>query len=443
MSVIVLISVSLILYKTFASFTESIEFPIIDGKVDYFGNSDVYFVFYKGDELLDEMPQKGNAENLAFDHGECDNGASILWNESEWSPLVKGLNKTKTKCSLYFEEYIPTFDKEVVKCGQAGTSAVECIKNNANLDTINLASDETDDNNIRYIGSAPNNYIDIGDRTSDGQPILWRIIGVMNNIEDENNNTGSYLKIIRNDKDYFGTLAFDGSATDDELEWENSDIMKLINPNYENNQDYDYHGTNELMYFNNSLYWDRKNGMCYSSDMNNEIYTEECSFSKNGLSENVKNKIAKVKWNTEVNIEDIFNNTPAEYFYLKEKQDYPEKKWTGYVGLIYPSDYGYAVGGDVRKSCLEKSQNDYHGECYRNNWIKGTSWTMVSNNYKDRYNQNSNRIFMIQNDGYFFTVYETGDVDYSLSFMPVIYLISSTKIIDGNGNFSNPYIAAW
>ena len=50
-SVIVLVSISLLLYKTFASFTESAEFPMMNGKVDYFGNSDVYFAFYKGVKL--------------------------------------------------------------------------------------------------------------------------------------------------------------------------------------------------------------------------------------------------------------------------------------------------------------------------------------------------------------------------------------------------------
>ena len=74
---VVLISVSFLLYKTFASFTESVEFPMMNGKVDYFGNSDIYFAFYNGDDQLKEMPQKGNAENLVFDHALCDNGASI------------------------------------------------------------------------------------------------------------------------------------------------------------------------------------------------------------------------------------------------------------------------------------------------------------------------------------------------------------------------------
>ena len=101
-SLIVLIGVSFLLYKTFASFTESAEFPMMKGKVDYFGNSDIYFVFYKNDELIDEMPQKNNSEKLVFDHGNCDNNAEIIWNASEWAPLVKGLNKVKTKCELYF-----------------------------------------------------------------------------------------------------------------------------------------------------------------------------------------------------------------------------------------------------------------------------------------------------------------------------------------------------
>ena len=74
----------------------------MNGKVDYFGNSDIYFAFYKNEQLLEEMPQVNNEENLVFEHGECDNGASIEWNASEWAPLVKGLNKVKTKCELYF-----------------------------------------------------------------------------------------------------------------------------------------------------------------------------------------------------------------------------------------------------------------------------------------------------------------------------------------------------
>ena len=102
--VIVLISVSLILYKTFASFSEEVEFPMMKGKVDYFGNSDIYFAFYKGNEKLDEMPSKENSEGLVYIDGECDNGAEIEWNSEEWAPLIKNLSKSKTKCTLYFND---------------------------------------------------------------------------------------------------------------------------------------------------------------------------------------------------------------------------------------------------------------------------------------------------------------------------------------------------
>ncbi len=105
LGVIIIVGVSLLLYKTFASFSREVSFPMMSGKVNYYGNADLIFVFYKGDQELDEMPQKGNPENLAFDYGTCDNGATIEWNEEKWAPLVKGLNKTKTRCSLYFKEF--------------------------------------------------------------------------------------------------------------------------------------------------------------------------------------------------------------------------------------------------------------------------------------------------------------------------------------------------
>ena len=127
-SVIVLISISLLLYKTFASFTESAEFPIMNGKVDYFGNSDIYFVFYKGDQLLEEMPQKGNEENLVFDHGTCDNGASIVWDNEAWGPMVKNLSKNKTKCSLYFEEKNSMVDLTLASCDNHITATANKVE---------------------------------------------------------------------------------------------------------------------------------------------------------------------------------------------------------------------------------------------------------------------------------------------------------------------------
>ena len=60
--------------------------------------------FYKGKEKVEEMPSKENSEGLVYIDGECDNGASIEWNSEEWAPLIKNLSKSKTKCTLYFND---------------------------------------------------------------------------------------------------------------------------------------------------------------------------------------------------------------------------------------------------------------------------------------------------------------------------------------------------
>ena len=140
LGVIVLISISFLLYKTFASFTEEVEFPIMKGQVDYFGNSDVYFAFYKGNEKLNEMPKKDNSEGLVFIDGECDNGATIEWNNDEWSPLIKNLTKSKTKCTLYFnEKYI---DRELNGADPVlGSNLIPIVINEEN-GTVTRASEK-------------------------------------------------------------------------------------------------------------------------------------------------------------------------------------------------------------------------------------------------------------------------------------------------------------
>ena len=445
--VIVLISVSLLLYKTFAVFNEHVEFPMMNGKVDYFGNSDIYFAFYQGDKELDEMPQKNNKENLVFDHAECDNGASIEWNSEEWAPLVKGLNKVKTKCSLYFEKATPI---------------VEYVTNLAKIDTTNLIVDNSNDSNLRYVGadSTVNNYIDIGDRDGEGNPILWRIIGVMNNITnlDNGGQQESLVKIIRAES--IGNYSWDSSTEEINKgwginEWSQADLMKLLNPNTV------YNGTPEM---GGSLYWNRGSGSCYNNSKESSI---PCDFTSSGLSEDAKIKIAKVKWNIGTSGEAYQlnrNKITAKYMYEGERSNHNGKEqcesngggtqcnddvprtttWDGYIGLIYPSDYGYAVGGSSsnRNNCLEKSMISY-SSCENNDWLKprsGDSWTMTSvpdSSYSDY-------AFILDS--------RLGDVDVRpvanspYGVWPVAYLKSSTRILPNSkpeleyGSQENPFV---
>ena len=120
----------------------------------------------------------------------------------------------------------------------------------------------------------------------------------------------------------------------------------------------------------------------------------------------------------------------AKQFYSYEQGT----KWTGKVGLITASDYGYAVGGSVRATCLGYSLNSYSsGSCYSNDWIYSTvrssyGWTMTP---------------ISSGSIYAFRVHSNGGLSYNgvnitYGVFPVVYLNASTRITGGNGS-SVPY----
>ena len=103
---------------------------------------------------------------------------------------------------------------------------------------------------IRYYGEKPNNYIyfncsDYASQTSSTCE-KWRIVGVFN----------GKVKIMRDMP--IGKYSWDNKGTtsgaetsDGKNEWPEARLMKMLNPNYDS----------EL---GGSLYWNRKNGTCYS-----------------------------------------------------------------------------------------------------------------------------------------------------------------------------------
>ncbi len=350
------------------------------------------------------------------------------------------------------------YGSAVAKCGAEGKDAVTCMKENANLDTINLAYDGkeslgeelgTDDNNLRYIGSNPNNYIDIGDRDSEGNPILWRIIGVMNNITnlDNGEQQESLIKIIRADD--IGEYSWDSSANDINSnsginEWSQADLMKLLNPPEM------YSDTPEI---GRSLYWNNESGMCYSKG--NEEY-EDCDFTSTGISTNAKSKIAKVRWNTSTAGE-LYDNTKitTKFMYEGERSNHNGKEhcegtgekfcndtvprkatWDGYIGLMYPSDYGYAVGEKNATNCLLNSMEIYNnGICENNNWLKPNIdlWTITPVQYIN----DASLSFFLSSLG---NIHVSNSVGFPYGVKPVTYLKSTVKITSGNGTIDNPFI---
>ena len=113
-------------------------------------------------------------------------------------------------------------------------------------------------------------------------------------------------------------------------------------------------------------------------------------------------------------------------------------EWVGEVGLMYPSDYGYATsGGNTanREACLAKELYNWNSssfsDCRNNDWLFNSAyqWTLTP----------SSSI-----SGIVFSVYRNGDLGSSYAnsgngARPSIYLKSNIVISGGDGSESNPY----
>ncbi|MBR1749168.1 MAG: hypothetical protein IJ743_05200 [Bacilli bacterium] len=319
-----------------------------------------------------------------------------------------------------------------------GTDASGCTKT--------LAYD--DFGNLRYVGANPCNYV-----TFNGEEAGWRIIGVFDN----------QIKLIRSES--IGAYSWDTSASSVNSGWginqwgesgtyTGADLMKLLNPGYDNNLAEDASGnTITDTYANNSLYWNKASGNCYNTQYN--AYTT-CDFSTTGLTESAKTMIANSTWNLgrqgENNVFTSGNGLGlASKFYEYERSNNNGKictsgnycndivnrtaSWEGYVGLMSSSDYGYAVGGEARTNCLANTNlfNYDTNNCKSNDWLYKTStyqWTMSPLAHSSV----ASDVFCVYSDG----IVASGYVRMDYFVRPALFLIPSITI-SGEGTPTDPY----
>ena len=99
--VCILLIAGVFFYTSFASFETHDEFNIIEGTVG--SNGDLYFAFYVDDVISKTMPQKGEGYKINKEKTNCTKGASVEFNETDWSVKVVNMTERNTKCTLYFE----------------------------------------------------------------------------------------------------------------------------------------------------------------------------------------------------------------------------------------------------------------------------------------------------------------------------------------------------
>ena len=281
------------------------------------------------------------------------------------------------------------------------------LYNNEETKTSNgLKKDNTEDENIRYYGSDPNNYVRFNNE-------LWRIIGVF----------GNNVKLVR------GRL---GS-----LSWDTSD--STINNGFGVNE---WSGA-DLKEYLNTMYYGGTSVTCYN-DANNTTTT--CP--TGSLNENAKSMIDNHTWAT--GAIEFEKRTDTIAFYNAERGTQTGKictsgnncndtvtrttTWTGYVGLPYVTDWAYASGEAECETNLAKEDSSGKNLCKSNNWMSS-----------DRY---SWYLSPIANTSGAVGAWDVGDIGLANSegvfvsrrFSPALYLKSDAKIMSGTGTSSDPYI---
>ena len=264
-----------------------------------------------------------------------------------------------------------------------------------------LAYDNTADNNLRYIGANPNNYVyfncDDYNNPNSNTCELWRIIGVFN--DNSHGISGEKLvKLIRNDS--LGRIAWNSDNTND---WSTASLQTTLNGDYLNGS-----------------------GSYASSGIKNDT---------------TRNMIANVTW--KLGGGSTYDDVTASMFYERERGTtvYSGRPttWQGKIALMYPSDYGYATSGGTttnREACLANSLANWdsssYSDCKNNDWIFNNDyqWTLTPNSSR------SLLVFYVHSSGY---VYGNDNAYFSYGVRPSVYLTSNVNISGGDGTMNNPY----
>ena len=305
-------------------------------------------------------------------------------------------------------------------------------------DRLGGTTEDYDAGNIRYYGGKPNNYIDIGDRTNDGKVILYRVIGLFNDIELEDGTTKDLIKVIRDEP--IGKYAWDnktngiGSSLSNEAsnDWTDSRLMMLLNPGYNlyntSNPLLDSSG-NTIYGYEGSLWWNSKSGTCYSGSSNG---TTSCDFTSSGLSSDIQDKIEIIKWN-------IGGCSSCQqysnYMYNCERgtDTYSgfSSEWIGKIALMYPSDFGYS--GDFQY-CIKTLWNYNGNGCPSYNWLvrnDSRQWLLTHRT------NNSNQVFYALSGG---DMGNNSALYSAYSIRPTFYLRDNLSLMYGTGSVDDPYV---
>ena len=282
-----------------------------------------------------------------------------------------------------------TWKLEITKITGTVTCDVSFNSSVSNLTTVVNNKATRNENGKRYQGKNPDNYIWFNDG-------LWRIIGnIPVCLESGCSTTENRVKIIRNDS--IGGIKYGSNST-----WMGSNIQNLLN----------------------KCYLGRKSSCddyCYYT-----YVPGTCDYSPDGIdtSDFYGKMVEDVYFN--VGAGDDTYKTAANY-YTQEIATHATS--TSKIGLMYASDWGYAIEGFT--GVLGGSGSPQNSS--DKNWLysNGEELTMSAYSYG-----NFSSSLRTTIDGYL-----NGDLSpfYGASTRPVLYLKSNVYVVSGIGTKVDPY----
>ncbi len=287
-----------------------------------------------------------------------------------------------------------TWKLEITKITGTITCDVSFNSSVTNLTTQVNNKATRDENGKRYQGKNPDNYIWFNDE-------LWRIIGnIPVCLTSGCASTENRVKIIRNDS--IGAIVFNQTnySSSSPLTWMGSNIQNLLN----------------------TCYLGKKSSCdsyCYS---NSTTAKGTCDYSADGIvaTDYYGKMVEDVYFN--VGAGDSTYKTAANY-YIQEIATHATS--TSKIGLMYASDWGYAIegfNGVLGNSGSPQNSSD-------KNWLMSNGYEGTMSAYS------SSKPLSVFDAGYLYNF----SASFGCAARPVLYLKSNVYVTGGTGSKIDPY----
>ena len=353
----------------------------------------------------------------------ANNGYTVYYIRYGARPVISLSSKAKlTGSGTYNDVYTVVTNDSTEDTSSGKSFDTVFAKNN---------SDIFDENGLRYEGKDPNNYICLDNKTSgacSSSSLLFRIIGLF---EEEYSSDGTtsagtkkLLKIL-DTNNYGGTSGkyWNSAGTNN---WSTASLKTELNGTYLTT----LLGTSNVNSKLSSAIANTKWHLGGANDTSSSNYYYQKITTENWY------KAERSPYATSGTLQNLYSGNP-EYVFAK-------------VGLMYPSDYGYAtVGGSTtsKANCRAKElfnwKDESYSDCKNNDWVYNSQSISWGSNKEEwvisPYTLTRYTASRFHSTGSIDANYLVADGQFAVR--PAFYLDSSIlKIVGtGDGSSSNPY----